>query len=441
MRISICVIVSLALLVWAMPAAAGDGGYGAVKFYSKSYAKVDVGYYIDKVQNIFFTEEFKQKHPMARMFEAVFNAVGYTAIEGYECQGKMADGIIWEKETIYLNQDYPDSYLYRLAQLPPRDFKFDNFLAKDDYVALMSINNFKEYGVIYVDMLKQVMGAASQMEGGDGDQEMMALMGMMGMMKLDPEFLSSLGSELDFVLFDVPDLQELERGPEGPDFMNAAIMVPVVDYPGAKKLMGMFAPMMGCDLSKPTFNTPDWNFYSIGGSSAAVGLNAEWMVLVTDYKRFAKFAREVPTKFHEKVPCGNFYMRLNVDRLYKELGKPVATMLTAQNPKLAEKEIAYFFDVTPQTDFGEMELRVYCDDDRMLFYSQMDDDVLNLLGYGLCLGLEMFMREKMEEESCKMMCPPETPGGKVPGGDTCGGCADDTRISRGDPRFEGKVCF
>jgi len=437
MRTSIYALICLALLVWAMPASAGKDDYGAVKYYSKSYEKADIGYYMDKVKNIFFTEEFKRKHPMARMFEAVFNAVGHPAIEGYECESKMAGGVMWDKETVYLNHDYPDSYIYRFAQLPPRDFKFDNFLNKDDYVALMSINNFKEYAVIYTDMLKQVMGAMGEM--GEGDQEMMAMMGMMGMLKLDPTFLSALGEEMDFVLFDPPDLAELEQGPEGPDFVNAAIMVPVTDYPGAKKLIGMFAPMMGCDLAKPTFNTPDWSFYSIGGSTAAVGLSGEWMVLVTDYKKFASFARAVPTKFHEKVPCGNLYMRINVDRMYKELGKPVVTMFKAQNPRLAEKEMAYFFDITPQTDFGEMEMRVYCDDDRLICYSQMDDDVMNLFGYGLCLGLEQFMMQKMGDEcgGDEAMAYSYAPEDE----EMWGGRDDDIPIAAGDPRFEGKVNF
>lgn len=433
MRISVFALICLALLVWAMPAAAGRDDYGAVKYYAKSYEKADVGYYMDKVKNVFFTERMKQKYPMMAMFEVVFNAVGYPAIEGYECEGKVARGVMWDKETVYLNHDYPDSYIYRLAQLPPRDFKFDEFLTKDDYVALMSINNFKEYGVIYTDMLKQVMGAMHEM--GEGDQEMMAMMGMVGMLKLDPAFLSALGDELDFVLFDAPDPAELEQGPQGPDFVNAAIMVPVVDYGGAKKLMGMFAPMMGCDLSEPTFSTPEWSFYSAGGSTGGLGLSAEWMVLVTDYKKFAGFARAVPTKYHEKVPCGNLYMRINVDRMYKELGKPVVTMLKADNPRLAEKEIAYFFDVTPETDFGEMEARVYCDGDRMLFYSQMDDDVVNLFFYGVCVGLEYFAMEEMGENGFESML------GMGDMGDECACGESVMAVPEADPRFEGKVNF
>jgi len=394
MRNSVLALTCLALLVWGLPTAAADDDYGAVKYYAKSYQKLDIGYYMDKVKDVFFTERMKEKYPLMRLFEAVFNAAGYPAIEGYEGESKLAGGVLREEEVIYLNSDYPDSYLYRLAQLPAREFAFDRFLTKDDYVALMSINNFKEYGVIYMDMLKQVMSAAG--ETGEGDQELMAARGMMGMLKLDPAVLAALGEEMDFVLFDVPDMEALQQCPQGPEFVNAAIMVPVADFTGAKKLLGMLAPMMGCDPKQPSFSTPDWSFYSIQGSAGGVGLSAEWMALVTDYKKFAAFARAVPTKYHQDIPCGNLYMRLNIDRLYKELGKPVVTMLQAENPRLAEKEIAYFFDVTPETDFGEMEVRVVCDRDRMLFYSQMDDDVLNLLLYGVCLGLEHFTMMEME---------------------------------------------
>jgi len=363
----------------------------AVKWYSKSYEHVDIAHYVNKARDIFFTEEFKAKHPMAAMFEGIFEVAGYFAIDAYECEGYTAHGMCYSKETLWFNEDYPDSFVYRWYSVPNYEFEIDSFLTEDDYVFLMALTGIKEKSGIFVDYMRDVGEVIAEAEGGDSDIQMG--LGFLQMFKFNQELIDSLGNEMDIVIFDVPDITQ---EPEGPDFLNAAVMVPVADYAGAKKLVGMAGGMLGLDTENPGFNTVEWDFYPIAGSTAAIGLSSEWLVVCTDYKKFAEFARGVPNKIHEDFPCGSMFLGINVDRLYDELGMPVLTMLKAENPQLAIKEIGYFFDVYPETDLGRINVLQTNWRNHVVFESEMDDDVMNLLGYAFCIGLEHFMMMKMD---------------------------------------------
>jgi hypothetical protein len=364
----------------------------AVKWYSKSYEHIDIAHYVNKARDIFFTEEFKAKHPMAALFEGIFEVAGYFSIEDYECEAYMAHGKCWSKEKLWFNEDYPDSFVYRWYSVPNCEFAIDSFLTEDDYVLLLSLTGVKEKSRIFIDYMRDVGGVVAEMEGGDSDIQMG--LGFLQMFELNQELLDSLGNEMDLVLFDVPDVTQ---EPEGPEWVNAAVMVPVANYEGAKRLLGMVCGMTGSDVSKPGFNTVEWDFYPIAGTSAAFGLNSEWMVICTDYLKFAEFARNVPNKMHEDFPCGSMYIGINVDRLYDELGMPLLTMLKSENPRLADKEIGYFFDVYPETDLGRIEILQTNWCNHVVFETEMDDDVLNLIGYAVCIGLEHFTMMNMDK--------------------------------------------
>jgi|GEM_PF-1841269 len=398
MRNSVYLFIGLTLFacltVLPRPALAGDEHFegAAVKWYSKSYEHIDIAHYVNKARDIFFTEEFKAKYPMAAMFEGIFEVAGYFAIDAYECEGYTAHGKCWSKETLWFNEDYPDSFVYRWYNVPNYNFKIDSFLTEDDYVFLMALTGIKEKSGIMVDYIRDVGGVVAEMEGGDSDIQMG--LGFLQMFEFNQELIDSLGNEMDIVFFDVPDITQ---EPEGPEWVNAAVMVPVEDYTGAKKLVGMAGGMLGLDTENPGFDTVEWDFYPIAGSTAAIGLNSEWLVICTDYKKFAEFARGVPNKMHEDFPCGSMYVGINVDRLYDELGMPVLTMLKAENPQLATKEIGYFFDVYPETDLGRISVLQTNWHNHVVFETEMDDDVMNLLGYALCIGLEHFAMTKMDD--------------------------------------------
>ncbi len=278
--------------------------------------------------------------------------------------------------------------------MPNYDFKIDSFLTEDDYVFLMALTGIKEKSGIMVDYIRDVSGFMAEIEGGSPGIQMG--LGFLQMFEINQELLDSLGNELDIVFFDVPDItQELEECT--PDFLNAAVMVPVADYAGAKKLVGMACGMLGIDVESPGFDTVEWDFYPIADTTAAIGLSSEWLVVCTDYLKFAEFARGVPNKMHEDFPRGSMYIGINVDRLYDEMGMPVLTMLKAENPRLAIKEIGYFFDVYPEADLGRISVHQTNWHNHVVFETEMDDDVMNFLGYALCIGLEHFMMMKMDD--------------------------------------------
>lgn len=397
MRNSVYIFIGLMLFaclaVLPRPALAEEDHFegAAVKWYSKSYDHIDIAHYVNKARDIFFTEEFKAKHPMAALFEGIFEVAGYFSIDAYECEGYTAHGKCYSKETLWFNEDYPDSFVYRWYGVPNYEFKIDSFLTEDDYVFLMALTGIKEKSGIFVDYMRDVGEVVAKAEGGDSDIQMG--LGFLQMFKVNEELIDSLGNEMDIVIFDVPDITQ---EPTGPDFINAALMVPVADYTGAKKLVGMAGGMLGLDTENPGFDTVEWDFYPIKGSTAAIGLSSEWLVVCTDYKKFAEFARGVPNKMHKDFPEGSMYIGINVDRLYDELGMPVLTMLKAENPRLADKEIGYFFDVYPETDLGRISVHQTNWDNHVVFESVMDDDVMNLIGYAVCIGLEHFLMTKMD---------------------------------------------
>ncbi len=400
MRNSVYLFIGLMLFacltVLPRPALAEEDHFegAAVKWYSKSYDHIDIAHYVNKARDIFFTEEFKAKHPMAAMFEGIFEVAGHFSIDAYECEGYTAHGKCWSKETLWFNEDYPDSFVYRWYSVPNYDFKIDSFLTEDDYVFLMALTGIKEKSGIFVDYMRDVGEFVAEMEGRDSDIPM--ALGFLQMFEFNQELLDSLGNELDIVFFDVPDItQEPEECT--PDFLNAAVMVPVADYTGAKKLVSMAGGMLGLDTENPGFDTVEWDFYPIEDTTAAIGLSSEWLVVCTDYKKFAEFARGVPNKMHEDFPCGSMYLGINVDRLYDELGMPVLTMLKAENPRLAIKEIGYFFDVYPEADLGRISVLQTNWHNHVVFETEMDDDVMNFLSFALCIGLEHFTMMKMDD--------------------------------------------
>ncbi len=394
------ITVTLLACVVAVPrvSAAEDRYEGAaVKSYSKSYEHVDIAHYVDKLKDIFFTEEFKAEHPMAVMIEKLIDAYGYFAIDSYEGESVMAHGKVTVKETLWFNEDYPDSFFYRWFTVPNYDFKIGSFLADDDYVLLLSLTGWKERGPIFVDYMQDVEAAMGEEE----DADIASALGFLGMFQLNPEMLEALGNEIDFVVFDAPDVT---HEPEGPEDFNAALMVPVEDREGVDSLVKMVSGMAGFDMEKPGFSTVEWDFYPLMGTSAGLGVSSEWVVLATNYQKFAEFARGVPTKKHQDLPRGSMYMRVDVDRLYDELGMPLLTMLKAECPQLADKEIGYFFDVYPEADLGACSVHVSNWRDHALFVSEADDDVMNLLGYAVCIAGEYLAREKMGERSDQGWC-------------------------------------
>jgi len=387
------VVIIGAMLGLPQPAAANHFDNSAVKIYSKEYTHIDLGYYFDKAKDIFFSDDFMRKHPNAGMVKEIIDAAGYFAISEYVMESRMAEGRIWVKETMILSDDYPDSFVYKIGQLPDRPFKIGSLLNDDDYVVLFAINNFKQKAQFMAEYMLEVTSALPE---GDGDiKQMRQAMEMLKMFQLRPEVLAALGDEIDFVLFEVPDITKPINGPQD---VNAAALVPVANYEQAKKLIGMLGGFAGFNLNKPVFQTTEWKFWDVAGSGVGLGLSHDWLVIATNYKEFAHFARMSRTEMHEDLPWGNGYMRINVQKLYDQLGRPALTMMRKQYPALADDAMAYFFDITPETDFGEIKWMLQQCDNRMVSTFEMDDEVINGVLFFLCAGLETATGQQIEQQ-------------------------------------------
>jgi len=381
-----------AMLFVPQSAAAGHFDGSAVKVYSKEYTHIDLGYYFDKARDIFFNEEFLRKHPKARMVKQLVEAAGYFAISEYVLESRMAEGRLCVKETVLLNDEYPDSFIYKMGQLGDRPFRIGSLLNDDDYVVLFAINNFKQKAELIAEYLLNVTSALPE-EGGDIKQMQQAL-GMLKMFQVKPEVMAALGDEMDFVLFEVPDITKPVCGPQD---VKAAVLVPVADYVQAKGIVGMIGGFAGFDAGKPSFCTAEWKFWEVAGG-VGLGLSHDWLVMATDYKEFARFARMSGAEMHEDLSWGNAYMRINVQKLYDQLGRPALTMMRKEYPRLAEDAMAYFFDITPETDFGEIEWRLQQRDNRMLSTFEMDDEVINGILFFICAACETGMGSQLARE-------------------------------------------
>ncbi len=365
-------LLAICVLIASAPAFAdmkGDTKDSAVKYYAKSYESTDIASFMDKVKEVFFNDEFKAEHPMAGMFENILTVAGYFAIERYDIQYQVQRGVMTCNETMTLNADYPKSFVSRYMAVPNRGWRFNQFLSDGDYVFLMAINGFKEKGNIFKDYMMEVGEIADEASGGQANINL----GPLAMLQLDSEMFAPLGDEMDIVIFNSPDIT---REPRGPEDFNAAIMIPVDDYKGAMDLIGMAGGMIGFDAKKPGFSTFGWSFYPVMGTSAAIGISHGWLVMVTNYKKFVDLARVAPRKVHASIPDGSTYMRIDVNRLYNEMGKPAIAMLKEENPNSLEPQFAQLFDIKPGTDLGTI---TYFESHRKFkssFTTTMDDDVL-----------------------------------------------------------------
>jgi hypothetical protein len=384
-------LLAICVLIASVPASAHmdtDTKDSAVKYYAKSYESTDIAAFMDKVKTVFFNDEFKAEHPMAGMFEGIMTVAGYFAIDRYDVEYQVAHGMMTCNETVTLNADYPESFVSRYMAVPDGDWRFDQFLSDGDYVFLMAINGFKEKGNIFKDYMTQVGQIADEASGGQANVNL----GPLAMLQLDSEMFAPLGDEMDIVIFDSPDIT---REPQGPEDFNAAVMIPVEDYKGAMDLIGMAGGMMGFDVKKPGFSTFGWSFYPVMGTSAAIGISHDWMVMVTNYKKFVELAKVAPRKVHSALPKGSTYLRIDVDRLYKEMGKPAIAMLKEKNPNSLEPQFAQLFDIEPGTDLGAITCFGSHHKFKARYTTTMDDDVFNLMMYAFGMVMDSIIAEKM----------------------------------------------
>ncbi len=373
----------------------------SVKLYSKGYSHIDVGYYIQKLKDIFFTEEFKKKYPVAGMIEKFYRDLGYFAIKDYIYESRMSNVKIYSKETLLLSKDYPDSILYILVQLPDRNFKIGSLFAESDYVFLLAINNYQEVGKI---LFSKAIDAFKSM--GEAPPELNQMMGFLQFFQVREELKDALGKELDILLFDTPNITPPPTSPQDVFF---AVITSVENYQKAEELLKTASGVLGFSMNNPSFESSEWRFYEILQSNVFLGLTGEWLVLTSKPKEFVKLVIENRSKFHQDLPCSNVFMRINANRLFRELGEPAIEMLRQKMPSLATREIAYFFDITPNTELGKIEITCTHGPDSFVTVTEMDDEVVNgalylitnALEFAVMKGMEMkkeHMHMEMEEE-------------------------------------------
>jgi len=364
----------------------------SIRIYSKSFSVFDVGYYIQKLRDIFFSEEFKEKYPKAVLVENFVNKMGYTSIKSYTVESRTANGKIWAKEVLELGDEFPDSLLFRMSELPDKPFKISSVFSEDDYLFLLAINNFNELGKLCLGTAQEVVSQA-----GPLPPEAQQIGSMLQFFQFRPELKGAFGDELDIILF---DMETLKRGvpPSSPKDVFFAVMVPVLDYSRALEFVKSAGGMLGFSADKPSFASAEWKFWELLGSGVSVGLSGEWIVLTASPKRFAELVRQNATKFHEEFPRGNIFLRINTNRLFWEFGQPFMEYLRAKQPNLALKEINYFFDIQRDTDFGKIDVACSFAPGKFTTTYELDDEVINGLLAVVSAGLEFAVLEKMERE-------------------------------------------
>ncbi len=363
----------------------------SVKLYLKTFYHVDVGYYVQKLKDIFFSEKFKKEHPQVELLEKFINKTGYFAITDYEFEKKIVRGKIYMRETIRLSDEYPESTLYQIAQLRDRKFRIGSLFTDQDYLVLVAINNYDDLAKILLEEVSETLRDEKNVP-----PQFMQILNLLRMFELKEEFAGALGKELDLVLFELPPFKEMASG--NMDKIFAAILIPVNDFTSSEALLRNYGGILGFSLDKPSFSSVDWRFWEILNTNFYAGLSGEWFVLTNKPSEFTKLVLENRKKFHKDLPDGNSFIRINADRLFREVIKPIAMQLKRENPKLAEKEIAYFFDIDESTQFGNIDIHTSYRGNRMTTTTTLNDDVVNALFYIISIALESSVLEQMQSD-------------------------------------------
>jgi hypothetical protein len=352
---------------------------------------IDLGYFVSKINKIFFQGKFAEEHPAAVKVKFFLDKLGLLSFKDYKGEFRITDTEFYMKETMTLDPANPNSLLAKIAKLPDKPLKIGDIINPESALITFSITNPAEkaeaaWGTITdeqtLNECAQVIGSTTEFQQirlGVGMADMM-LKGLGGF-----EALKSLvGDELDIMLVEFPEGDFMDPAYRWDD-MVFLLAIELDDADGFMKLLGGQDKMF---QGEPVFTAGGIPFHN-AEKGAVMGVGKGFLIAGTGGKRFKEILDT--NKAWKNPPTASAYIRIDLNDIYHSYLDPISQSQMIPYSQYAIAMHKEFWDVTPETNFGALEMICKTAPNTIISETKARPEIVNLFGlvYTLAIAISV----------------------------------------------------
>lgn len=293
---------------------------------TRSYGREQIAAGIESVMSFFVGE---MNPELSMWFGALMTSGGFGSIERLDLRSEVTGGSFTLESALWLDGSEPESFLQQWTAIPDRQWQFPELFADEDYLYLAAISSFKEKTRLFTEHRLNMGNTADQLEIGR------LLWPFRGPLLAGSSAGAgeAVGDEAVFVVFGVPGF---EGDISSPLYMNAAVLAPVGDPASLREYLELCGEAADFEVDNPRFTSGEWSFYPLSeGSTMALCVSPEWLAVSTNFIEFGQVMRRAPGRQRTAVAGGSMCLRVNLNRVYREIGVPYAAVRKSR-PELLE---------------------------------------------------------------------------------------------------------
>lgn len=397
---ALCAAVFAAIFVSAAPARA------EVPIEIEETWTINLGYFMAKVEKIFFSGQFAEKHPEAAKVKLFLDKTGILGLREYSGEFRIKNGELYWKELYTIADSYKSSLKGQMMALPDRQLKVGKIINPSSALLTISLANPAEKAEIVWNAISDetLWNEIESLPGGGGEIAQIRMgIGMANMMLGGMGGFESVkeivGTEATVMLVELPEGDMASPGYKWDDMV--ALFALAIDDENAfkKNYLSQFGNLAS---AKPSFTAGGINYYDVEPGIIA-GLGGGFFVVGTNAKRLQELLKS--NKPDIKPVTSNFYFRMDVNRVWHKHFEPMTRGDKILYPAYATAMHKEFWDVTPQTNFGALEMTCSNGPKGMAFEMKGRAELVNLFGAVYTWGFAALAYSDIAR--AKMQPPPD----------------------------------
>jgi hypothetical protein len=343
---------------------------------------VNVGYFMAKIDKIFFQGKFAEENPNAAKVKFFLDKLGLLSLKDNFGEFKLDETGLYYTETMTLDPTVKDSLIAKIVGLPNRQLRVGEILNPENTLITLSITNPIEKAEILWDMVtdESILNECEQVTGSTPEfQQIRMGIGMADMMLTGiggfEAIKSVVGDEIDIVLVEFPDGDM--TAPDYPwDKMVFVLTVALDDSKEFMKLASGGSETMFKDEPVftangiPFYNTPQGVLMGVGKGFLIAGSGGNRLKEVLDSNR--PWAN---------APAVSGYIRIDLNKIWYQLLEPLTRNEAIPYPQYAIAMHKELWDITPETNFGALEISARTEQNRIVSETKARPEIVNLFGF------------------------------------------------------------
>jgi len=366
---------------------------------------IDIGYYIDKIEKIFFEGKFAEDHPEAAKVQLFLEKLGLLSFE--ECTGEFrigSDGLFY-KEVNTLDPARSASFLNRLSEIPDEQLRIGGIINPSSALLSVSVTNPIEIMEAVWDTItdEATLKELTEMMGGSGEiAEAVSGLSMANMMLEGmggfETFKEVVGSEYDFVVVELPegDMSKPDYPWDNTVFIFA---IAIDDFGKFNELTGGMLDMFFS--GEPVYASNGVSYYNFK-DGLVIGKGKGFLIVGGGGERLKTILKSNRPQIDP--PTVGSYLRVDVNRLWHKHIEPLTRHEAIPYSQFAIAMHKEFWDVTPDTDFGVLEIGVHRAPNKLTSEVSANGEILNLFGLTYTLGMAIAIGA---QDGMEAYCPDE----------------------------------